>query len=385
MSEHQFPDPVVRYGPRALDLFERASAARVPLNGSIELTHRCNLACVHCYVNLPAADRGAQRREMTSEQICRIVDELAELGTLTLTLTGGEPLLRPDFADIYRYAHKKGLVLTVYTNATLITEKMAALFAELPPRNIDITQYGYTPIVYDAVTGAGDGQYQRFYRGYRRLREAGVTVTLKTIAMRSNVHEVPAIRDFAQREGLGFRFDAIITARIDGGRGPLKERLPPEEVARIEASDAERQEAWAEYCTVRAGSKPASDDLYQCGAGHLTFLIDPYGLLHVCELSRAMGWDVVAGGFAAGWYGAVVDERARKRSHTEGCGSCATYSACNNCVGLATLEGLTPDDGHPYMCQVTDARNQLVFGEDRQRPNGLIRLRLGREGSFASR
>src|SRR5206468_1132830 len=98
--------------------------------------------------------------------------------------------------------------------------------------------------------------------------------------------------------------------------------------------------------------------------------------LHVCELSRTLGWDVIENGFAKGWFEAVPRVRAKKREHVERCGSCATYTSCSNCVGLSELEELSPDNGNPYLCDVTDARNELVFGASRPIPNGLIQLRL---------
>src|SRR4051812_31117124 len=110
-----------KQGPRASALYTRSIAERIPILGGLELTFRCNLACIHCYVNLPPADRAEARRERTTDEWFAIIDQVAEAGCLWLTLTGGEPLLRPDFCDIYRHAHKRGLLLSVYTNATLIT------------------------------------------------------------------------------------------------------------------------------------------------------------------------------------------------------------------------------------------------------------------------
>src|SRR6185312_1927744 len=130
-------------------------------------------------------------------------------GVLYLTITGGEPLLRPDFCEIYEYAHGRGLVLTVYTNATLITDRHLELWRRRPPRCLEITQYGWTRETYDRVTDAG-AQYDRFQRGLQRVRDAGVSVTLKAMALRANVHELPQISAFAEREQLDFRYDAVL-------------------------------------------------------------------------------------------------------------------------------------------------------------------------------
>jgi MoaA/NifB/PqqE/SkfB family radical SAM enzyme len=366
------------YGPMTMKIFERARREHFPLAGGIELTHRCNLACVHCYVNLPAADREAQRREMTTDEVKHVLDQIAEAGALYLTISGGEPLLRADFAEIYRYAHGKGLLLTVYTNATLVTDKIIELFTECPPRHLEITQYGYTEETYDRVVDAGPGQYQRFMRGLERVLASGVTVTLKAMALRANKDEIFAIRDFAARLGVKFRFDTIISPRIDGGRKPLAQRLPPEDVVALEAADDVRQREFADYCHFTGMTPQVNDAKYHCGAGLATFTIDPYGKLHVCELSRQPAWDVVRGSFKQGWYEEIPKLRALKRAHTDGCGTCHGISTCSNCVGMAELEGLSSDDGNQYMCEVNDKRMESVFGAARPTPNGLVRLRLAR-------
>jgi MoaA/NifB/PqqE/SkfB family radical SAM enzyme len=367
------------HGPRSTAMHKRAIAERLPVCGGIELTHRCNLACVHCYVNLAANDREAQRRELTTDEWYRVIDQIVDAGTLWLTITGGEPLLRPDFCDIYRYAHGKGLVLVVYTNATLITERHLELWRHHPPRHIEITQYGYTRETYDKVTDAG-ANYDRFTRGMARARAAGLHVTLKTMAMRDTVHEVAAIADYARREGLQFRFDAVISPRIDGGRKPLAQRLSPAEVAAIEGVDEKRRRQFADVCTSitsMKGQTPADDKLYQCGAGVATFTIDPYGKLHVCELSRKPGWDVLRDGLMAGFTVGFNQVLNQRRSDMSGCGSCGAGGGCSNCAGMAELEGRSVDEGDAaYLCQVTDARNTLLFGDARPMPNGLVKLRL---------
>jgi MoaA/NifB/PqqE/SkfB family radical SAM enzyme len=365
---------VTSLGPLARRLVDQVKRERIPFAGGIELTHRCNLACVHCYVNLPAADREAKRREMSLAELERVLDELADLGTVKLTFTGGEPLVRSDFAEIYRHAHRKGFVLAVYTNATLITRRIADLWREHPPAYIEITQYGFSSDVYDRVVDAGAGQHERFARGVDLLLAAGVRVSMKSVALRRNAHEIEAMASWARGRGMPFRFDAIISPRIDGGRGPLSERLSPAEVARLEASSVPST-AFADYCASRVGAAPSDDSLYQCGAGLGTFLIDPYGRLHVCELSRRPGWDVVTHGFTRGWYEEIPRLREARRASGAACGSCAGHDLCSNCVGMAELEGLPLEDGHPYLCEVTDERAR--HGGAAVQPAGLVNIRLG--------
>ena len=95
---------------------DRAFALRLE-QLDIELTERCNNDCIHCCINLPANDAEAQRRELTTQQIRDIFGQAAELGCLQVRITGGEPLLRDDFAELYLVARRLGLRVQLYTNA----------------------------------------------------------------------------------------------------------------------------------------------------------------------------------------------------------------------------------------------------------------------------
>ena len=128
-------------------------AKRIPLTGSIELTHRCNLRCVHCYCNLPAGERKAMSRELTTEEVLDIYDQIAEAGCLWLLITGGEPLLRKDFREALAGAKQRGFILTLFTNGTLITPETADFLTEWRPYSIEITLYGATRETYEKITG----------------------------------------------------------------------------------------------------------------------------------------------------------------------------------------------------------------------------------------
>ena len=98
---------------------------RYHLGGSLDLTARCNLNCVHCYIRQPAGDEAVKAGEMTTDQFTWLIDRMAEAGTLFLLITGGEPLLRPDFEQIYTHAKRRGMLISLFTNATLLTPRIA--------------------------------------------------------------------------------------------------------------------------------------------------------------------------------------------------------------------------------------------------------------------
>lgn len=148
----------------------------LPIQASLELTLRCNVRCKHCYILYP----GATNNEMSTSEVKHILDKLERDGVLFLTLTGGEPLSRPDFKEIYLYAKQRGFVLSLYTNATLVTEEIADFLTQWPPSKVEVTIYGHSEETYERVTGVR-GSFHRFRKGVKRLKRRGVKVALKTI------------------------------------------------------------------------------------------------------------------------------------------------------------------------------------------------------------
>src|ERR1700721_1426602 len=195
------------YGAFSADLHERQAGQRVPIQVSIEVTRRCPLECLHCYNNLPMGDLEAKRRELSKEEHFKLLDELVEMGCFWLLYTGGEIFARKDFLEIYTYAKKKGFLITLFTNGTIINEQIADYLAEWPPFAIEITLYGRTRETYEALTQI-PGSYDRCLRGITLLRERGLPLKLKTVAPGTTNNDVFALRQFAEEElGVEFKVD----------------------------------------------------------------------------------------------------------------------------------------------------------------------------------
>src|SRR6202521_6141823 len=222
------------YGEFSADLHEKQAGKRVPMQVSIEVTRRCPLECQHCYNNLPMGDQDARSGEMTTEEHFKMLDELVEMGCFWLLYTGGEIFACKDFLEIYTYAKQKGFLITLFTNGTLINEKIADYLLEWPPFAIEITLYGRTKETYEALT-AIPGSYDRCLRGIHLLKERGLPLKLKTVATSINKHEVVAMRHFAEEElGVEFKMDGQVNPRIDCSQSPLAVRLTPEEVVALD-------------------------------------------------------------------------------------------------------------------------------------------------------
>ena len=191
------------YGEFSESLHRRVGNQHIPITGSFEVTLRCNLRCQHCYI--PGERRRSRKEpELNLEEMQRILDEITDAGCLWLLLTGGEPLLRRDFLDIYTYAKRKGLLLTLFTNGTLVTRRIADYLADWRPFKIEITLYGATQETYERVTGI-PGSYARCRRGIDLLLERKLPLSLKTMVMTLNHAELDQMKALAASLGVQFR------------------------------------------------------------------------------------------------------------------------------------------------------------------------------------
>lgn len=341
-----------------------------PIDGTIEVTHRCPLACVHCCNNLPLADAPARRREMTLEEHRRIVDEIAEAGCLWLLYTGGEIFVRPDFPDIYRRAKEAGLLVTLFTNGVLVDERIADVLAEWRPFVVEITLYGAARATYERLTGR-PGTYDRCRRAIELLLERRVPLKLKTVAVTVNRTEVFEMARLAESLGLEFKFDAMICPRIDRSHAPLAARLSPAEVVALDLRDPVRVLEWRRLgasCGPGVPTQTATPTLYGCGGGLHSFAIDPYGRLAICTLSTAESWDLRKGSFREGWETFLRGVRARPARRVTKCAFCSLQAMCGMCPANGEIENGDPEAPVEFLCETAHLRAE-VFGVP-VRPHG---------------
>jgi radical SAM protein with 4Fe4S-binding SPASM domain len=356
-------------------LWERLHEQRTPLSFDLEVTARCNNDCRHCYINLPAADREAQARELSVDEILRIADEAIELGALWCLVTGGEPLLRTDFAEIYLGLKRRGLLLSVFTNACLVTAEHVDLFRRYPPRDVEVTVYGATAETYERVSRR-PGSFAAFEGGLELLLDGDVEVRFKAMALRSNVHELAAISAFCrERTKDYFRFDPLLHLRFD--RDParnaliLAERLSPEEIVAIERADPERFQALEDGCDrliLADAGEHVCDHLFHCGAGSGSFSVGYDGTFRLCSsLWHAdTTYDLRRGTVREAWQQVVPrvqDLRSTSTEFIERCRVCPIINLCLWCPAHAALETGSMDEFVEYFCAVAHAR-AAALGRD---------------------
>ncbi len=186
------------------------------------LTRTCNLKCAHCYTDSEAVK---YPDELTTEEACRVLDDLATFEVPAVLFSGGEPLVRKDLFALAAYARSKGLHVVLSTNGTLIDKPTAERFKELEFAYIGISLDSAIPAVHDEFRGV-KGAFERTMRGFRYCVEVGQKVGLRLTLTRHTACDLDALFDFIEREGID---RACFYHLCPAGRGKSLLTLSPEE------------------------------------------------------------------------------------------------------------------------------------------------------------
>lgn len=353
-------------------LWKKLEGKRKLLAIEFEITARCNNNCRHCYINLLAGDREAERSELSLTEIEKVADEAVGLGALWCLLSGGEPLLRKDFFDIYLALKKKGLLLSLFTNATLITREHIEFLKKYPARNIEVSVYGVTPETYEKVSRV-KGSFARFMRGMELIRENAIPVRLKAMILRSNVHEFEEIGRFCRQYTKDYyRFDPVLHLRYDGNPARnleiLDERLSPAEIVELEQSDPERSLALKKNCDSLIYSRERDGDcrhLFSCRPGGNSCVIGHDGVYRLCSsLNHPEAvYDLRRGSLEDAFERFVPRIHATQSTGEDfarQCRECEIVNLCLWCPAHAHLEHGSLNRPVEYFCRVAHGRKNLV-------------------------
>jgi MoaA/NifB/PqqE/SkfB family radical SAM enzyme len=346
----------------------------------LELTERCDNSCIHCYINLPQNDARAKARELTTSQWKDIIHQAAGLGALSLRFTGGEPLLRPDFAELYEYARRSGIRVILFTNARRITPQLADLFQRIPPlEKIEISVYGLHPQSYAAATCSRKGYFE-FKRGLDLLLERQIPFIVKGAWLPNNRDETAEFETWAASlpwmEGPP---SCIIPIELRARRdSPARNRIirslspHPHLVAAIEQEHPGYREGMRQFSA--RFMRPRGRRLFTCGASQ-GGAVDAYGRFQPCLLLRdpqlsydlRQGEDPGAGLKPGGLREALETHfpklrqvQATNREYLKRCARCFLGGLCEQCPARSWPEHGTLDTPVEYHCQVAHAKARLL-------------------------
>ena len=338
----------------------------------IELTERCNNNCIHCYINLPIDDIAAKERELSTEKIKEILKEAAALGCLILRFTGGEPLLREDFEELYIFARRLGLKVLLFTNGTLISPNLAKLFARIPPlQRIEISVYGMTARSYEAISRIS-GSFEAAWRGIHLLLESKVPFVVKGALLPPNRDEIEEFESWTSTlpwmdKSPPYSMFYNLRCRRDSkekNRLIKKLRLSPEKILEILTRKKEEYlKEMKDFC-----SKfiiPSGENLFSCGAGVESGCVDAYGHFQLCIMLRHPDtiYDLKQGFFKDAvmtFFPKILKMKPKNPDYLACCARCFLKGLCEQCPAMAWMEHGTLDTPVEYLCEITHAQARYL-------------------------
>lgn len=307
-------------------VWEKAYADAIPISGTFELTPRCNFNCRMCYVHLPENEIKKHGTELTGAEWIRIAQEAKDAGTTWLCITGGEPLMHPEFETIWRELTQMGFFITLQTNASLLTE-YEKLFEECPPRACKITLYGSNDQVYRDVCRVENG-FTKADAGIRMLRQMKIPVELVSTVIQQNLDDVENIIRYVEKNKL--RWIPNINVRTAGRgvdvdmehlriRPPKKDSNAEQESSRKNLVDPERKP-----CTY-------------CKDFRIGYWIVWNGYMRFCSFMNGPDISVRSRPFNECWKELVGFQESLE--WPQECKECEYQKSCSRCAALFNIEG----------------------------------------------
>lgn len=301
-----------------------------------ELTFCCGLHCKHCNTdcyNSPAH----LKKELTTREVRLLLDKVHQTGALWLCFTGGDPLIRKDFLDIYSYAKDKGFITTIFTNAYSMNKKIAGYFKNRPPFSIEITLSAVTEELYEKISQV-KGSFHKAMNGIKLILKGNLPLKIKTQITKDNLEEMHRIRNFI--EGLGLRFRPVydLHARLNGDLTSCNLRVMPDEGLGLKGDNgvSNNKDCLSSSDTHR---HIPNGDLFTCAIGSGDSLyIDPYGKAIPCNLIRKPAFDLLKVDIGYAVEKMLAQVRNRKFVTDSKCNGCSLREHCNWCPGRAYVE-----------------------------------------------
>lgn len=331
---------------------------RYPISGMFELTDRCNLSCVHCYINQSVGCENSRRSELSTDQVKRILDQAAEAGCLFLVFTGGEVFVRQDFLEIFEYARRLGILVTIFTNGTMLNRHIVEKLADLQPRQVEISIYGATAETYEKITKV-PGSFDRCVKGIDLLMEKNIPLELKTILLKPNVHEIAEMQQFAEDRGLHFRYDGVLWPRLDNHEIPDDYRLTAEELVAFDQADPVRIKEWTRIYKEFGNRVVRSEFVFNCGAGHRSFHIDSTGKMSICTMVRKPAYDLSEMSFIEA-FDKLGELRKLRREKDTKCRTCTLGGLCAQCPGWSQSMYNDFETESDFLCEIAHLREKMI-------------------------
>ena len=304
------------------NIVEKSKDSNQILYATIELTNACNFKCKHCYLGSKNKIKYIDKNDLF-----KILEELKKMGCVSLIITGGEPLLHPDFEEIYVYAKKLGFLITLFTNGYLINDKIVELLNKYKPVMVEISLYGVDDKSYYELTRK-KVNYKIIEDNIHKLVSNKIRVRLKTVLLKQTYDEIEKMYEIAHKLNCEFRWDYyVINSITDDNEVINSTKLSEEMIVSKLLKDKDKYEL---FKSTLESDFEKNDRLFKCEAGKNSIYISSDLLLSICVIAREPYYDLKKGNLCEG-IKIVRNFGCKKMPKKSKCFSCENINICRYC------------------------------------------------------
>lgn len=363
MAKKSFPE--MDWAAYCDSLKGKAREETVPLLGTFELTPLCNFDCKMCYVHLKPEQMRKLGRLRTAQEWLDLGRQACDAGTLTLLLTGGEVMTRPDFAEIYAGLSEMGFIISIFSNGYLLTDKVLDLLRRRPPLKVRVTLYGASNETYRRLCGVPDG-YDRVMENIRLLQAAGVEVGLAFTATSYNFQDLPLVRRTAKKLDATLQVAADLFSPVRGADKDVQSlQLNPSQLEQMATWDANQNTSGPsqpdkpqpQFQAVIEKAKKGQlygSPLEVCGSRRCGFWVTWNGNMSMCAMVSSVHTEPFDAGFVKAWK--ELCARMEQLQFPEPCKTCAYMPFCTSCPGRRAADAGDPERICPRHCEQAKAQ-----------------------------
>lgn len=347
-------------------LVAKADVMRLPIGGTMELLPLCNMDCKMCYVRMDKAQMESQGSMLSCEQWLEIARSAREAGVLFLLITGGEPLMYPEFRKLYTALTDMGFIITINTNGTLIDEDWADFFAERPCRRMNITLYGKDNATYADLCRNPRG-FAQVSRAAQLLKERSIPFRFQFTCTPYNLDQLPELHEYARSIGVPLHHTRYVFPPARKGETAAGiERLTPERCGEAVQIGAQAQnpglpmDVFARvYLQKLKNPTPKWAEGARCRAAVSGFWINWKGELLPCGMFNEPKVSLLEHTFLDAWK--MISTDFQQIPLCEECENCRKRNLCMVCFAACYTETGTTAGKPEYLCRATDAAIELFL------------------------
>lgn len=355
-------------------LCDKAFAQHIPLSGTFELLPICNMDCKMCYIRISPEEMRRQGEILPAKTWIDFGRQMIKEGLMFLLLTGGEPLLHPEFYEIYHALRNMGLYITINTNGTLITPKTVSEFQKNPPRRVNISLYGASDEAYGRLCGNPQGFTQTIH-GIRLLLDAGISVKVNFISTPYNIEDLENVIHITEELNIPISTPTYTFPPVRKFENTtVNARLSPKETADLQMKIIHRnhhtEPDYAEHLHEILKKVQPNNPLcnrvpvpggFLCSAGVSSFWVNWKGYATPCGMMPELAVDLKEISFSEAWQ--KIMNMSSRIYTSEDCFNCNYRSICQTCAASAHAETGYYDGIPEYHCEICKNYEKNILRE----------------------